>query len=98
MEECKELRQNPPKLQISGNAKEVIFKTISCMCDNVRYFRFKKNNNGDFRLDCIGYAYSNFQLGVERFELEWYADNESWSCIIDEINKGYTVVESVQSR
>jgi hypothetical protein len=30
-----ELRQNTPKLTIKEGAREVIFKTISCMCDNV---------------------------------------------------------------
>jgi hypothetical protein len=30
-----ELRQNTPKLAIKEGAREVIFKTISCMCDNI---------------------------------------------------------------
>jgi hypothetical protein len=32
-----ELRQNAPKLTIKEGAREVIFKTISCMCDNVHH-------------------------------------------------------------
>jgi hypothetical protein len=38
-----ELRQNAPKLTIKEGAREVIFKTISCMCDNVHHITFKKN-------------------------------------------------------
>ena len=44
-----ELRQNTPKLTIKEGAREVIFKTISCMCDNVGHLRFKKNSEGDFK-------------------------------------------------
>jgi hypothetical protein len=62
MSKYRELRQNTPKLTIKEEAKEVIFKTISCMCDNVGYLRFKKNDNGEFRLDGMGYAVSNWQM------------------------------------
>lgn len=98
MEKYKELRQNSPKLQIKDNAKEVIFKTISCMCDNVHHFRFKKNDNGEFKLDCIGYSYSNFQIKEEKYMLEWNADDNDWIGVIDLINTGTSVIESVQSR
>jgi hypothetical protein len=47
MSQYKNLRLNPPKLTVKENAKEVIFKTISAMCDNVGYLRFKKNNDGE---------------------------------------------------
>jgi hypothetical protein len=49
MSQYKNLRLNPPKLTVKENAKEVIFKTISAMCDNVGYLRFKKNNDGEFK-------------------------------------------------
>jgi hypothetical protein len=37
-----ELRQNTPKLTIKEGAREVIFKTISCMCDNVGHLDLRK--------------------------------------------------------
>jgi hypothetical protein len=44
MSKFKQLRLNAPKLTIKEGAREVIFKTVSCMCDNVgSYYRFKKN-------------------------------------------------------
>lgn len=30
------------------------------MCDNVGYLRFKKNDDGEFKLDGMGYAVSNW--------------------------------------
>jgi hypothetical protein len=98
MSRYQELRRNAPKLQIKDGAKEVIFKTISCMCDNVHYFRFKKNNNGEFKLDCMGYSYGNFSIKAEKYMLEWNADDNAWRCIVDLINTGTSVIESVQSR
>ena len=56
MSKYRELRLNAPKLTIKEGAKEVIFKTVSCMCDNVHYLRFKKNSDGEFKLDGMGYA------------------------------------------
>jgi hypothetical protein len=71
-----ELRQNTPKLAIKGGAREVIFKTISCMCDNVGHLRFKKNSEGDFKLDGNGFAVSNWQMKYEKHEIEWTADQK----------------------
>jgi hypothetical protein len=98
MNKYQELRRNAPKLTIKDGAKEVIFKTISCMCDNVDYFRFKKNNDGEFKLDCMGYSYSNFQIKHPKHILEWEADENCWGGVISMINSGTSVIESVQSR
>ena len=97
------LRQNPPKLNVKENAREVIIKVISCMCDNVNFFHFKKNNEGDFRLNTynsndIAMAYSNYQLKVTKTDLEWLADDNEWDEIVSEINSGVQVVESLKSR
>jgi hypothetical protein len=50
MSKFRELRLNAPKLAIKGGAREVIFKTVSCMCDNVGHLRFKKNSDNDFKM------------------------------------------------
>ena len=68
------------------------------MCDNVHYFRFKKNNEGEFKLDCMGHSYKNFQIKAEKHTLEWAADEVHWTHVINRINTGTLVIESVQSR
>lgn len=93
-----ELRQNTPKLAIKGEAREVIFKTISCMCDNVGHLRFKKNSDGDFKLDGMGFAVPNWQMKYEKYEIEWTADHEGWDEVIRMINSGTSAIESVISR
>ena len=93
-----ELRQNTPKLAIKGGAREVIFKTISCMCDNVHYLRFSKNSDGDFKLDGNGFAISNWQINHPKHEIEWMADQKGWDEVIAMINSGTEAIESVISR
>jgi hypothetical protein len=93
-----ELRQNAPKLAIKGGAREVIFKTISCMCDNVGYLTFKKNSEGDFKLSGNGFAISNWQMKHEKHEIEWEADENMWGGVIAMINSGTEAIESVVSR
>ena len=93
-----ELRANPPKLSIKGGAREVIFTTISCMCDNVGYLRFKKNEEGDFKLDGVGFAISNWQMKTTQHDLEWLADEAGWDEVIKLINTGTSKIESVKSR
>jgi len=98
MSKYQELLRNKPELTIIEGAREVIFKTISCMCDNVGYLRFKKNLEGDFKLDGIGRTVSNWQMKVNTHELEWLADEGAWKKVIDLINTGTSQIESVKSR
>ena len=98
MSKYRELRLNAPKLTIKEGAKEVIFKTVSCMCDNVHYLRFKKNEEGDFKLDGMGYAVSNWQMKHPKHEIEWEADENMWGGVIAMINSGTAKIESVTSR
>lgn len=98
MSKYRELIMNPPKLTIKEGAREVIFKTISCMCDNVHYLRFKKNEEGDFKLDGMGFAISNWQMKHPKHEIEWEADENMWGGVIAMINSGTAKIESVTSR
>ena len=98
MSKYQELRQNPPKLSIKGGAREVIFKTVSCMCDNVHYLTFKKNSDGDFKMDGGRFALSNWQMNHPKHEIEWVADEEGWDEVIAMINSGTKVIEEVKSR
>jgi hypothetical protein len=98
MSKYRELRLNAPKLTIKEGAREVIFKTVSCMCDNVHYLRFRKNDNGEFKLDGMGSAVSNWQMKHPKHEIEWEADENMWGGVIAMINSGTEAIESVISR
>lgn len=92
------LRNNHPVLNVKKDAKEVIFTTISCMCDNVHRIRFKKNADGDFKMSGYGSALSNWQMKHATHDIEWSADEQKWNEVIAMINSGTSVIEKVQSR
>ena len=98
MSKFRELRLNAPKLTIKEGAREVIFKTVSCMCDNVGHLRFTQNEKGYFKMNGMGFAISNWQMKNEKHEIEWTADDEGWDEVIKMINSGTSVIESVISR
>jgi hypothetical protein len=98
MSKYRELRINQPKLTIKEGAREVIFKIVSCMCDNIHYITLKKDDNGDFKLSCNGFAYSNFSIKHPKHDVEWEADDNMWGGVIAMINSGTSVIESVKSR
>lgn len=98
MSKYRKLIFDPPTIEVKENAREVIFKTISCMCDNVHHLTFKKDKQGDFRLHGNGFSLSNWQIKFERFELEWFADDEQWEDVVRMINTGTSKVASVVSR
>ena len=83
---------------IVENPKEVIFHTVASMCDNKHMFKSKKDANGEFKLSCNGFAYSNFGIPNDKYELEWAADDDRFFMVIQMINSGYQVVEKVRSR
>ena len=83
---------------IVENPKEVIFHTVAGMCDNKNMFRFKKDASGEFKLSCNGFAYSNFGIKGDKYELEWAADEGDFFDVIQMINSGFQLVERVVSR
>lgn len=98
MTKYQELRHNAPILTIKEDAKEVIFTTISTMCDNVHYMKFKKNSEGEFKMNGMGNSLSNWQMKHQPYEIEWKADDQKWDDVIKMINSGTSVIESVKSR
>ena len=50
MDRYRELLNNPPKLEVKENAREVVINLISCMCDNKNKITIKKNADGDFKI------------------------------------------------
>jgi hypothetical protein len=97
---------NPYKMhhkEIKENAREVIFYVVSCMCDNKYNLRFRKNDNGEFKMSGMGFSLRNFQFGfkqggIEPFEIEWKADEGDWIGVKNMINSGTVKVEKVISR
>lgn len=98
MSKYRELVLNPPKLSVKKGAREVIFYVVSCMCDNKYTLRFKKNNDGDFKMNGMGFSLSNFGFKFKPFEIEWEADAGNWDSVILSINSGTIKVEDVISR
>lgn len=93
-----QFRQNPPKLQVKKNARELIITTVSCMCDNIHYLTLKKNSEGDFKLDTIRFALSNWQIAYPKHKIEWVADEGNWDKVFEMINSGTEVISEVESR
>ena len=103
MSKFRELNQNPPKLTIKKGAKEVIFTTISCMCDNKSTIRLRKNDDGEFKMSGMGSSLSNWQFGyreggIEPYQIEWEADSGNWKEVERMINSGTERIASVISR
>ena len=93
-----ELITNPPKLEVVKNPRELIIKTVSCMCDNVHYLTLKKNGDSDFKMSGNGYSLSNWQFKHPVHDIEWAADSHSWTEVFKMINSGTAKIESVKSR
>lgn len=98
MSKYEQLKKAPPRPKIAKNAKEVIFTTISCMCDNKHLIRFKKDARGEFQVGGCGNDLRNWQMKFDKYDLTWAADKEDWQRVIEMINTGTSLIESARSR
>jgi hypothetical protein len=98
MSKYQALRIAPPKLKVVKDARELIITTISCMCDNIHYLKLKKNSEGDFKLDTVTFALSNWQMKHPKHEIEWAADAGKWNDVFRMINSGTEAISEVHSR
>jgi len=92
------LLNNKPKIKIGKNVNEVIFTTISCMCDNEHNLRLKRNENNEFKFFGYGQSLTNWQMKFKPFEIEWKADKNKWNEVIEMINTGTSKIEKAISR
>jgi len=94
------LKQSPPNIEVTKDAREVIFLTISAMCDNKSTLTFRKNKEGDFRVSGNGSCLSNWQMKGDDYktDLEWAADDQDWNKVVGIINTGTALVKSARSR
>ena len=79
MSKYRDLFNNPPKLEVKENAREVVINLVSCMCDNKEKISLKKNSEGDFKIKTHGQAFSNFQIKFDKDDIEWEADDNNWN-------------------
>ncbi len=98
MDKYTELLNNPPKLEVKENAREVVINLISCMCDNRHKITLKKNDDGDFKLNSHRDSYRNFQIEFDRDDIEWEADDSNWNKVFDMINSGTSKIDNIKSR
>ena len=98
MNKYKELKENPPKLKVEGDPREVKIDLVSVMCDNRYRWTFRKDQNGDFKLNTHGFAYSNYHMKLRSDDVEWLADDGEWNKVFDAINDGVQKVESIKYR
>ena len=92
------LRNNPPKWSVKENAREVLFETVSCMCDNRHTLRMRKNDEGDFKSSGGGFHLSNWGMKFKPYDVEWAADEGNWVDVVNMINSGTAAIEGIKSR
>ncbi len=98
MSKYQELLENPPKLKIEGKPREIKINLVSCMCDNKYRWTIKQNEDGDYKINTHGFAYSNWQIKDRKDDIEWVADEGDWNEVFEMINTGTSKVESIKYR
>jgi len=100
MSKYRELKINPPKIEVEKDSpREVHFNIVSCMCDNKHKITFRKKDDGQYSVGANGHALSNFQMeGDYVTDMVWAAEDGDWATVVDVINTGTSVVESVRYR
>jgi hypothetical protein len=68
------------------------------LCDKIHYLSFNKNDSGDFKMSGNGFSLSNWLMKHPKHDIEWEADGGDWDRVIEMINSGTEVIESVKSR
>jgi len=83
---------------IEGTKPREVVISLTDLNSNKYLWTFKKNQDGDYKLSTNGQAYSNFQCKIDKYEIEWLADEGKWFQVEREINKGVKNVWKVRSR
>ena len=101
MSKYQELLHNPPtftELYDSENLREVIFETISCMCDNKHFLKFKKNSDGDFKMNGNGHSLSNWSMKHTPHDIEWELMIKIGEAVVNMINTGTSKISTIKCR
>ena len=98
MSKYQELLYNPPKLKMEGKPREIKIDLVSCMCDNEYRWTIKQNEDGEYKINTHGFAYSNWQIKARKDDIEWVADDENWELVFNMINSGTSKIENIKYR
>ena len=98
MSEYEKLMYNPPRLDIQGKPRQIKIDLVSVMCDNKYRWMVSKDENGDYRINTMGYAYSNFQCKYRKDDIEWEMDEGNWDLVWRMINSGTSKVSNIKYR
>jgi hypothetical protein len=60
--------------------------------------KLKKNSDGEFKLNTVEFALSNWQMKYPQHEIEWEADAGNWDTVFDMINSGVERIAEIKSR
>lgn len=99
----RELRQNPPKLNIEGRPDKILIDMVSVMCDNRSQIVITKKENGDYSFHAklrsgMGYSFSNYQTGHSKEDIKWEMDSANWEEVLKMINNGTAAIENIKCR
>tara|TARA_R110001599_G_C12199672_1_gene655588 strand:- start:257 stop:517 length:261 start_codon:yes stop_codon:yes gene_type:complete len=83
---------------IEGTKPREVVMTLTDYNSNKYLWTFKQNQDGDYKLSTNGQAYGNFQCNVDKYEIEWLADEGKWSEVEREVNRGVKNVYKIKSR
>jgi len=92
------LLRTPPKLKIEGKPRQIKIDLVASMCDNKYRWICNKNDDGDWKINTMGYAYSNFQCKYLKDDVEWEMDSGNWDEVWKMINSGTSLIDKIQYR
>jgi hypothetical protein len=99
MSKYEEVILNPPRLVVKGTPRQIKIDLVSCMCDNKYRWICNKNDNGDWKINTLRFAYSNFGIKQhQKDDIEWIMDEGKWNQVWRMINSGTSKVFNITYR
>ena len=93
-----ELRINPPKLEVIDTPRQIKIDLVASMCDNKYRWICSKDDRGDWKINTMGYCFSNFGIKYRKDDIEWEMDDGNWDEVWKMINSGYQLVSNIKYR
>lgn len=97
-----QLRRNPPQIKLKGELNKIIINMVSCMCNNKSQIIIMKKDNiysiWSTLSSGMGYAMSNYGMKHTTSDIIWEAEDHNWDKVIEMINSGTSVIESIKAR
>lgn len=92
-------RQNPPIFDIKPNPREIIFELVSCMCDNISYLHYRRDNSSlrHYNSHC-SLAFSNLQCKALQAEVLWAIEDNEFDKVVAMLNTSTSRVFSIKIR